>query len=157
MTAPAPTARGTPAGSKPGDGFRIKITFLVNPTIEFWEKSVTPMGWDGGEGVDTTTQFNTTYETMRAGHLMKATPAGARVTYDPLVMSAHIQALINVETTITETNPDGSTVAYFGYLKSFKPSAVERGKQPEADLEIQPTHYDPVAKVEAGPVYTAPT
>jgi hypothetical protein len=63
-----------------------------------------------------------------------------------------LNALINVETSITIEHPDGRVWAFYGYLRSFEPSDNEEGTQPEAEVIIQPTNWDPTNSVEAGPV-----
>ena len=150
MAAPSPTARTTPAGIYLEDGFSTKITIARDVDISFWEVSVTPPGVDGGDEIDTTTMFNTTYRTRSARKLKTLTPASASVAYDPQVLSQIIET-INMETTITITFPDGSTWAFFGYLKTFEPQEASEGEMPMADIEVVPTNWDPANRVEAGP------
>ncbi len=151
MAAPTPTARGTPAGLKLRDGFSSKITFAAVPTVSFWEKSVSPPGIDGGPKIDQTTMFNTMRTTAAAQSLYEVTDGSMKVAYDPNVYNTIINTLINYHTTITQTWRDGSTLADFGYLQSFKPDALERGKQPEATVtfvfigqDSSGTEYAPV-------------
>lgn len=150
MAAPTPTTRSTPVGIKLDDGFSSKITFAADPDISFWEKTLQPPGVDGGDAVETTTMHNVTYRTMGPRQLKTLTNSSSVVAYDPAVLT-QIIALINVRTTITVTFPDGSTWAYYGFLKSFEPSDLQEGEQPEATVEIVPTNFDPTNKVEAGP------
>lgn len=154
MAAPAVTDRGVPAGIKLKEGFRIEYAFSINPTVSLWEKDVMPVGIDGGEPVDNTTQHNCLWRTVRPRVLQTATPLTCKSAYDPQVYS-QILALVNKEGSITIWFPDYSNVSFFGYLKSFKPNAQEEGKQPEADVEIIPTNWDPVNNVEQGPIYAA--
>jgi hypothetical protein len=63
-----------------------------------------------------------------------------------------MEALINNETTITVHFPDGSTLAFYGYLKTFEPQEMTEGEQPEAECEFVVTNWDPANRVEAGPV-----
>ncbi len=141
MAAPVATARGTPAGLFLRDGFKSLITFATAPTISLWEKKVTPPGWDGGAAVDTTTMLNVNLYTYGPRKLKKMTEMNFVAAYDPAVFTT-ILSLINVQTTITVTFADGSTLAFFGYLMHFKPSALEEGKQPEAECAIMPTNTD---------------
>jgi len=150
MAAPTATARITPPGIPLGDGFSTKITLAGDPNIDFYEKTVQPPGYDGGDAVETTTMFNATWRTMRPRKLMTVTEVKSTAAYDPTVYS-QIEAQINIETTITITFPDGSTIAFYGYLKAFEPSDVEEGEQPEAEITIQPTNWDPTNQLEAGP------
>jgi hypothetical protein len=49
---------------------------------------------------------------------------------------------INVNDEITVTFSDGSTLAFWGFLKSFEPSENTEGEQPEAEITIFPTNVD---------------
>lgn len=153
MAAPTPTARGTPSGIKLRNGFRTLITFATNPTIEFWEMSVKPPGIDGGEAIEQTTMHNVTWRTKTSRSLKTLTDASSNVEYDPLLYTS-ILALINVETTVTVTFPDGTTLAFFGFLQKFEPGELKEGDPPTAGITIIPTNYDPTGHVEAAPVLT---
>jgi hypothetical protein len=150
MAAPTPTARQTPAGIRLDDGFSAKITFAADPDVSLWEVEVTPFGADGGDAIDTSTQHNTVWRTKSARALKEMTDGSFSAAYDPAVIT-QLVALINVETTVTYTFPDGSTWAVYGYLRSFTPGALVEGAMPMADCVLTPTNYDPVNKVEAGP------
>lgn len=141
MPAATPTARGTPTGIKLRDGFSSKITLSGNTTINFWEKSVTPPGMDGGPPVEQTTMFNETRVTKAPQVLYDMTDGAAKVAYDPAVYT-QIISIINQPITITQTWRDGTTLADYGYLQSFKPDPLERGKQPEASVVIVYTGQD---------------
>lgn len=153
MAAPTPTVRSTPTGVILPDGFKALITLALNPSIDFWEKSITPAGMDGGDAIQQTTMHNTVFRTSAPRQLITLTEVNVKAAYDPLVRS-DIQALINKPTTITERYFDGSTQAYYGFLKMVKFGELVEGTQPECDVTIVPTNYDPVNHVEAGPVYT---
>lgn len=153
MAAPVPTPRGTPSGIKLDDGFKSLVTFATNPTVGFWEKGVTPPGLDGGAAVDTTTMHNVTYRTMSPRQLKTMTQFSMRAAYDPLVYTT-VLALINVETTVTVRFPDGSTLAFFGFLMNFQPGELVEGTQPEATLTVVPTNQDPVTGTEQAAVLT---
>ncbi len=150
MAAPVATARGTPGGIALQDGYQTLITLALDTTIEFWEKTVKPPGIDGGDTVETRTMHNTTWETFAPRSLKRMTECTTRVAYDPL-MYTEIVSAINRRDTITVRFADGSTVAFYGYVKSFEPADVEEGTQPEADITIQPTNWDHDNNVEAGP------
>lgn len=150
MAAPTPTARTSPPGIPLGDGYQTLVTFGADPDVNLWEKQVTPPGLDGGDSVDTTTMINSTYRTMRARNLLSMTEAKMTAAYDP-VCYTELEALINVETTVTITFPDGSTLAFYGYLQKLEASEIEEGEQPEAEVTIAVTNWDPVNNVEAGP------
>lgn len=154
MAAPVATVRQTPAGIKLKDGFRSLITFALDPDISFWEKTVTPPGIDGGDSIEQTTMHNVDWRTMAPRSLKTLTDSSTKVAYDPALYT-QILSLINAETTVTVRFADGSTLAYYGYLKSFEPDEMSEGTQPEATINIVPTNFDPVNKVEAAPVLTS--
>lgn len=153
MAAPSSTARVAPDGIPLEDGFSTKIAFEHDPNISFWEKTVKPPGLDGGDAIDITTMHNTTWRTFAARDLKTLTEMSTTVAYDPDVYD-EILAIINLEGSITVTFPDGSTLDFFGYLRTFEPNDVSEGSQPEATITIQPTNYDPTNDVEAAPVMT---
>jgi hypothetical protein len=153
MTAPAPTVRGTPLGIKLPDGYQALVTFAVDTDISLWEKEVTPPGIDGGEPIDTTTMHNTVWRTTGPRSLSTLTPMTFTAAYDPDVYD-EILAIRNVETTVTVTFADGSTLAFYGYLQKFDPGPLAEGTPPEATVTVVPTNYDPVAHTEEGPIMT---
>lgn len=153
MAAPTPTPRGTPTGIPLRDGYQALITFAASATICFWEKSVTPPGIDGGEPVDATTMHNVTWRVRRPRYLKTLTPMTTRVAYDPALYD-DILSLCNVETTVTVSFTDGSTLAFYGFLQKFEPGEMVEGTQPEGSITIIPTNWDPVNAVEAAPVMT---
>lgn len=154
MAAPVPTPRTVPSGWKMKEGYQAVVTFSNKPAVQLWEKEVTPTGWDGGDPIDTTTQFNTRYRTKAPPALVDLTEAQYTCGYDPDVYN-DINGLIGVEQTVTIRFPDRSTICFYGYMRSFKPSGLKEKTFPEATVVIIPTNYDPVNNVEAGPVFTA--
>ncbi len=153
MAAPDTTARVTPDGIKLDDGFSTQIAFALDADIAFWEKNVQPPGLDGGDAIETTTMHNTAWRTMAPRSLTTMTECTVTAAYDPDLYD-EILAIINVRGSITVHFPDGSTLDFFGYLRLFEPQDMEEGAQPEANITIQPTNYDPVNNVEAPPVMT---
>ena len=150
MTAPAATVRSVPTGIILPDGFKSLITLAINPAITFWEKSYTPAGMDGGDGIKQDTMFNTRWRMTLPRQLITLTEVVIKAAYDPIVKT-DIQAAININTTITEKYFDGSTYAYYGYLKMVKFNELVEGQQPECEVTIMPTNIDPVSHAEAGP------
>lgn len=148
--APSPTARVSPSGIRLDDGFRCVKTFATDPNIEIWEKGNKPPGWDGGDAIETSTMHNTEFRTMASRALKTLTESTVRFAYDPSCYTA-FEDLINLETTITDTFPDGSTLAYYGFLKDVEFDELVEGEQPEGTATIVPTNWDPVNRVEAGP------
>jgi hypothetical protein len=149
-----PTPRVTPGGIKLDDGYSTKITFAADTDVSLWEKTVKPPGIDGGDAIDTTTMHNTTYRTMASRALKTLTESSVKCAYDPDLYN-QILALVNNETAITVTFPDGSTLAFWGYLRTFEPDDLTEGSQPEATVNISPTNVNPTTRAEEGPVLTS--
>ena len=154
MTAPAPVTRGAPTGTLLENGYQALITIGLDTDIDFWEKSVQPPSMDGGDSIDVTTQHNTTYRTRASSALVDLGETSHTVGNDPKIYD-QILSVINTATTITVTFPDGSTLAYYGYLRTFEPSELSEGEFPEASVTITPTNRDSTG-AEESPVYTAP-
>lgn len=153
MGTPSTTARTTPPGIVLEDGFSATIAFERDPDVNFWEKTVSPPGIDGGDAIATTTMHNTLWRTMAARSLQTLTEMTTKVAYDPVVYS-EILALVNQPGSITVHFPDGSTLDFFGYLRLFEPDDLTEGEQPEATVTITPTNTDPSDSTEAAPVLT---
>lgn len=154
MSAPVPSNRVFPVGIKLDDGFSTLITIAADTDISFWEKTVQPPGYDGGDAIETTTMHNIRLRTMSPRQLKTLTECQITAQYDPAVFS-QVFNIINLETTITIRFPDHSTLAFFGYLQKFEPQENTEGECPMANITIVPTNVDPVANVEADPVLTS--
>lgn len=141
MAAPAATVRGTPEGIKLGDGFSTKLTLERNPTIALWERTVTPPGIEGGDAVDNTTMHNVTWRTMSPRKLKTLTEVSSSAAYDPIIYEDVVDQ-VNINQVITCTFPDGSTLAFWGFVKSFIPGENQEGTMPEGTLTIVPTNRD---------------
>lgn len=153
MAAPTPTPRVLPTGKNLPDGFKSLITFARKTNISFWEKTVQPIGLDGGDPIDTTTMHNIHWRTFRPRHLKTGTPFTCKVAYDPVVFT-DIQSLINQDDTVTQTLSDGSTIAFYAFLQKFEPGELQEGQFPEATITVVPTNWDAANGVEADPVVT---
>ena len=154
MAAPVASARSAQTGIKLVDGYRSQITIALNPAINFWEKSNKPPGVDGGEPIPQTTMSNNLWRTMAARSLQTLTTSTSKAAYDP-VLYTEILAVLNKPTTITQSFGDGSTLAYYGYIQKMEFAELVEGTQPECDVTIVPTNFDPVNHVEAGPTLTS--
>lgn len=150
MAAPTPTSRATPGGIKLKDGYKSLITVALDTDISFWEKTTKPPGLDGGDPIDQTTMHNEDYRVFLPRSLVTLTPFTFKAAYDPAVIT-QILAIINIETTLTETFGDQSTLAYYGYVRMIEFDDLVEGTQPECTVTVVPTNWDPVNKVEAGP------
>lgn len=155
MANPTPTTRVAPSGSRLDDGYRSLVTFAVDPDIKLWEKGVTPPGVDGGDAVPTTTMWNSIVRTFSPSSLRTLSNGSMRCAYDPAVYP-QILAVVNVKTTVTVLFPNGATLAFHGYLRTFTPDELVEGTQPEATCEIVPTNTDPTTGSETSPVYGTP-
>lgn len=152
---PTPTPRGTPAGGvAQREGFHAKITNSVNPTVAFFEKDVQPLGFEGGEPIDQTTQFNNTVTTAFPRVLYSLDPISCNVAYSPNALG-QIMAMININAVITVTFQDGGTICFYGWLRSFKPGPLAIGQQPMAVAVFHPSNLDGNF-AEQVPVETAP-
>jgi len=155
MTAPTPTPRGTPSGIMLENSYQVLITFGNNPTLCLWEKDVQPNGVDNGDPIDETTQHNEGLRTKAPRALNDITNGKTKVAYDPEMYDEAFTQCGKV-TTVTYWLPDGSSLALYGYMKSFIPAGLSGdGTQPEADIEIVATNRDPITKEIELPVLTS--
>ena len=152
MAAPVADDIGTPGGIKMDDGHQTVIVFNLLTTAKFWEKEVTPPGLDGGDAVEQTTMRNVQWRTNLPRALITLTEATITAAWDPDALNQIKTSLLNQNGTITIIYPDGSTTAFFGYLRLAEPQAFVEGEQPEIQLTIQPTNLDPATGDEEGPV-----
>jgi hypothetical protein len=158
MAAPAATARGVPGGKPLKEGYKCLITMALNATFELYEISVTPPSMTNGDEIDTTTQHNIQFTTKAPRGSYEATPlldygeTSSKCGYDPIVYNG-AKSHMGKETTITKEWADGSTLAFFGYLKSLDFDEESRGEFPTCTAVFMQTNWDPTGKVEAGPTY----
>lgn len=157
MANPVTTARGTPSGIRMNDGHSTKIAFAVLSNASFWEKNVGVPGIDGGEAINISNMHNTTWRTMVPRALKTLTPFTVTALWDPRLLGTLNTTLVNNPGSITVHFPDTTTYDFFGYLQKGEPQPHEEGAPPEIQLTIVPTNYDPVNRVEAGPVLTEVT
>src|SRR5262245_26376841 len=142
MAPPVASPRQPPAGIKIDDGYQTLVSFATAPDIAFWEKSITPPGLDGGDPIDTTTMHNIQWRSMAPRQLVSMTPFTMTAAYDPALYTT-LLGLLNVNTTVTVLFPDGSTLAFFGFLRSFEPGELAEGAQPTATINVVPSNQDP--------------
>lgn len=142
------------ASKRLDDGFSTIISFAAAPSVKFYEKDMMPPGIDGGGANDISTMRNTTYRTRAPKKLITLDDASFNASYDPTVYSTILASLINVNTLITITFSDGSTIAFYGWLNHFRPASIREGSQPEASIQIIPSNQNN-SQVETAPVITA--
>lgn len=126
---------------------------IAGTTLE--EKGVTPPGIDGGGENDTTTMRNVTWRTRAPMSLKTLTEASFRAAYAVAAYTTLVNA-INVNQLITIRFPDGSELAFWGWLNQFEPGEVVEGEQPEADVTIIASNQN-ASGAEVAPVYTPPS
>jgi hypothetical protein len=137
------------------DGFRTIVLFSLFPNIQFWEKTVQPVGADGGGANDTTTMRNNLYRTHAPKKLITLTELSATYAYDPAVYNT-IMSMINQNQLVTQCFPDGSQLAFYGWLNTFKPNEITEGAQPTAAVTVIASNQN-LAGYETGPAYSATT
>lgn len=152
MGLPAYSSRPAPTGLRMDDGFSTVISFASDTDVGLYEKTVKPMGFDGGDEIPTSTMHNTTWRSFAARQLKTLTPITGTCAYAPAQLLA-ILALINQEQSITVHFANGDAMSMFGYLKSFEPQECAEGAQPEAQFTVVPTNIDPATGGESGPQY----
>ena len=138
--------------SRLDDGHQTLISFADDPTVLFWEKTVTPPGVDGGGENDVSIMANTTWRTKAPKSLKSLSNAAMTVAYDP-ESYPEIIALVNSNNLITVTFPDGDTLAFWGWLNSFTPGELQEGEQPTAEIEIVASNQN-ASLAETAPVHT---
>ena len=154
MAAPVTSTRILPSGAqKLKDGYQSFIVPSSNPGFRFWEKSVQLPGIDGGEKIDITTMHNSIWRVNAARSLKTLTPLQISGGHSPSVTAGDIQALINVNQSWTVRCPNGDTISFYAFLKSYVPSANTEGAFPEATLTLEPTNVDNTG-AEQSPIYT---
>jgi len=156
MANPATTARVIGDGIKFYDGFSTLIAFAADPNVNIWEQSVTPPMVDGGDSIDITDMHNATYRTSVMRSLLTVGEASTSGGWDPNLY-VQVISLINVNGSITIHFPDLSTLDFYGALRVFEPQEMSEGEQPVANFTIEVTNWDPVNRVEVGPIMTEVT
>jgi hypothetical protein len=136
------------------DGYQTIISFATDSTLKFYEIEVTPPAMQIGKSIDLTTMRNTAWRTAAAAILKSLTGAKIKVAYDPDIFAQCDAGALGRNQLITMTFPDSSTLAFYGFLDSFTPSAIKEGARPEADISIMPTLLN-ASNVETAPVYVA--
>ena len=134
------------------DGFSSTISFASDSSVSVWEVEVTPPSIQGGGGHRTSTMRNTTYHTNSPGSLIDIGDCTVLVAYDPATWSEMI-AMCNVEQLITVTWPDGSSLAFYGWVDVFEPTSLVENEMPTANMTIKASNNN--SGTETGPAYSA--
>jgi hypothetical protein len=126
------------------------------PNIALWEITVKPPGFDGGDPVDTTTMHNEDWRTKAPRSLVEMTNGTSKFAFDPKIY-VDILSVLNIEQTLTWRFSDGSTLAVFGFLRTFDIDDMSEGDMPQGAAEIEITNTDPTTGAETPPVLTEVT
>lgn len=137
------------------DGFATFITIANIPTVQLYEKEVTPPGYSMGGAIETTTMRNSTWRTMSPRSLKTLSPVSATVAYATVALE-QILAQMGINQLITVHFPDASTLAFWGWIEEFTPGALTEGEQPTATLTLQPSNHND-SGTEVAPDYTNPS
>ena len=132
------------------DGFKTLITFANYPSVQLWEKEVTPPGVSGGGANDTTTMRNTAWRTRAPKKLKTLSDASGVYAYDPIAYNDLVN-MVNENQQITVTFSDGQTLTFWGWLDEFTPQRSVEGEQPTAEVTIIPGNQN-TDGAETGPV-----
>lgn len=134
------------------DGFPTTID-IAGATL--CEIGVTPPGIEGGGENDFTCMNNVAWRTRFPKKLKTLTEASFSAYYDPATYDTILSNIL-LNQLITITFPDGSTLAFWGWLESFIPGEIVEGEPPEAEVTIIPSNLNGSLQ-ETAPIYTAAT
>ncbi len=157
MGAPTASVRTDPTASNIHleDGHPTKVSIEGYLALAIWESDTTPPAMEGGDPIDLTTFFNSAWRTSVPRNLKSLEPITVVGLYDPVMYETGdengVYDIINVNKVITVTFSDTSTIAFWGYVRSFTPGNHVEGTAPTATVIIQPTMRDD-AGVEQDPV-----
>lgn len=156
-TPPVAAARVAPDGKKLQDGkgpTKATFTFSADTNWNLFDIEVGIPGFDAGEPVDTTTQFNSVWRTRFLRVLFTLTEFTVQGAFDPIYLT-EVLAQKGVNGTGTITFPDGSTYAFFCGIRQLEFERMVEGTMPRVTVTIVPTNTDPVTFAEEGPVLTS--
>lgn len=134
------------------DGFPTTITVANAPTLAIKCKEVTPPGVEAGGKNDQTTMHNNTRRTARPKKLKSYTDAAITCAYDPAIYD-DVDAQVGVNQLLTVSEPDDSSISWWGWIDSFKPDPHIEGTQPTAKIVLIASNLDDDG-VEQGITYT---
>lgn len=143
-----------PSGKHLTDGFPTLIGMSNAPNVAFWEVSVKPPGFDGGELNPQTNMRNTAWRTFMAKKLKTLTAMTFKAHYDPKVIG-DINNQLNINQLYTVTHSNGAVWSFWAVLNKFDLDEVTEGNTPTASCTITPTNMDN-SGAEVAPSYTAP-
>jgi hypothetical protein len=154
MAPPPVTARTLPTHAKIRDGFPTTIALSLLPGIDFYEKTLNPPGYDGGDMIDVTTMLNIAWRTMLPRSLKTLTPMTINALYSAYIY-IDVTTLINAQGAASVHFPDGDVLSFYCALNKMEIGQHAEGAAPEAVFTLTPTNWDYVNLVEAGPILTS--
>lgn len=118
------------------DGFSTTLTFSADASsaVVLAEKEVTPPPLALGE-IDQTTMRNVHWRTKSAKALVDVGVATFVAAYETHAYKNIVNMLGTIQV-ITVHFPDTSTLAFEGWIDSFKPNRLVEGQQPTAEVTI---------------------
>ncbi len=144
MAAPTPASmRAIPTAWKIDQGFKIITMFSCKPAVNFWEISVAPLSIDGGEEINTSTQYNTDGNHTGRPRALKKWKGGKSKVQIAAGTVDEVKDMVNVECTVTQFYPDGSTYCFHGYLKSIEVKSQRLISRRCARIGMLPTASNP--------------
>ncbi len=156
-TPPTAAARVVPDGKKLQDGHgptKATFTWTADTNWNLFDIEVGIPGFDAGEPVNTTTQFNATWRTKYMRTLFDLKEFQVTGAFDPILLT-EILAAKGINGTGTITFPDGSTYAFYCGIRQLEFEKMVEGTMPKATVTIVPTNTDPITYAEEGPVLTS--
>lgn len=125
------------------DGYQVLVNIALIPNISFWEKRVKPPGTDRGS-IDEATQHSEFWRPKHPKALLTFTDLTMTGPYAPAVYNEIFNAGADIDV-ITVTFPDGSALAFYGWVDKFDPAELVEGEQPNATITIVPSMQDDTA------------
>ncbi len=136
------------------DGHSTRLSCVAFPALKFKIKTITPMGFDGGDKNDITTMENVTVQTFAPQKLYMVSDCTATVAYDPVVLN-DMPSVLNQNLEWQITHSDGSKwTNIWASLTKFTPGENKKGEQPTASITLSITNYD-ASEAEVVPTYVA--
>lgn len=129
----------TNVGGEFDDGQNTKITFSLDPDVEFWESVTGAPGFDAGDPIPMTTHFNSAVHTAEPPTLKRFTPFQVQGKIGKGTVDALYAICGQKNGWVTITWPDGTQYSIPAYLKSFQPGQAQAGSPLEGTIEIVPT------------------
>lgn len=119
------------------NGFRTLIA-IDGVTALFEEVSVTPLGLEADEAVETSNMRSANYRTFAGGALLTGGDIQIKVHYATGAYS-QIIPLLRQNRFVTQIFPDGSRLSCYCIIQSFVPEELTINERPTATLTLKPS------------------